>query len=276
MSSAIRAQGVELGPGAVVRKGTSLVESIGEFLRFVLAVIKAAPKLRYNPTEVFVQSKNLVLSSAFILLLLMFLSGATIGNAGNSFLNGIGAVSYVGVTNAIGIIREATPIIFGYILSAKVGCGLAAEIGAMRISDEIDALQVMGIRPLAHIVGTRVLGALVALPFIYLFGLVLAGWGGYLVNVHIWQDVSPGALWVNYWRFQAPYDLIGAMVKLFLFTIAAVLVGCYYGYTAEGGPVGVGVNTARAMLANVVLIHVLSMVVTMVFWGIDFNLPIAN
>jgi phospholipid/cholesterol/gamma-HCH transport system permease protein len=276
VASAVRAKGFEVGPAAVARKGKGQVESIGDFLRFVLEVAKAIPKLRHNPTEIFLQARNITVSSAGVLLVVMFLSGATIGNAGHSFLTSLGAVSYVGVTNSIAIIREGTPVIFGYILCAKVGCGLAAEIGAMRISDELDALEVMGVRPLAYVVGSRVLGAMIALPFIYMFGLVLAGYGGYLVNVYVWKDVSPGAIWVNYWRFQTPYDLLGTLIKSFLFINATVLVGCYYGYNADGGPIGVGWNTAKSMLSNVVLIHVLSMFVTLVFWGIDYNIPIAN
>ena len=144
------------------------------------------------------------------------------------------------------------PYAFGYILSAKVGTGIVAEIGAMRISDEIDALEVMGMPPVTFLCATRLLGAWIALPFIYLVGIGVMYAASYLAVVEQVGDVSSGGYSLIFWMFQDPTDLIFSLTKGMVMATVIVLVGCYYGYTASGGPVGVGTATAKSMVFNIV------------------------
>ena len=108
----------------------------------------------------------------------------------------------------------------------------------MRISDEIDALEVMGIQPITFLCATRLLGAWIALPFLYLVGIGVMYLASYLAVVNQVGDVSSGGYSLIFWMFQSPPDLIFSLIKGMVMATVIVLVGCYYGYTASGGPVG--------------------------------------
>ena len=145
------------------------------------------------------------------------------------------------------------PYAFGYMLAAKVGTGIVAELGAMRISDEIDALEVMGVPPVTFLCATRLLAAWIAFPFMYLVGIGIMYFASYLAVVEQIGDVSSGGYLLIFWMFQNPPDLIFSLIKGMFMATAIVMVGCYYGYTASGGPVGVGTATAKSMVLNIVL-----------------------
>ena len=173
-------------------------------------------------------------------------------------------------------LREVIPYAFGYMMAAKVGTGIVAEIGAMRISDEVDALEVMGVNPMIFLCATRLLAAWLTLPFIYLAGIGVGFFASYLAVVQQVGEVSAGGYFLIFWMFQNPPDLIFSVIKGMFMATAIVLVGCYYGYTAAGGPVGVGTATAKSMVLNIVLVHIIGMMGTLVFWGANPRAPIGG
>jgi phospholipid/cholesterol/gamma-HCH transport system permease protein len=161
-------------------------------------------------------------------------------------------------------------------MAAKVGTGIVAELGAMRISDEIDALEVMGISSVTFLGATRLLAAWMVLPFVYLAGIGAAFFASYLAVVVQIGDVSSGGYFLIFWMFQNPPDLIFSIVKAMLMATAIVLVGIYYGYHASGGPVGVGTATAKSMVLNIILVHLIGMMGTQLFWGANPRAPIGG
>jgi phospholipid/cholesterol/gamma-HCH transport system permease protein len=161
-------------------------------------------------------------------------------------------------------------------LAAKVGTGIVAELGAMRISDEIDALEVMGVPPMTFLAATRLLGAWFALPFIYMAGIGVMYFASYLVVVKQIGDTTSGGYFLIFWMFQNPPDLVFSLIKGMVMATVIVLVGCYYGYTASGGPVGVGTATAKSMVLNIVMVHIIGMLGTLVFWGANPRAPIGG
>jgi len=136
----------------------------------------------------------------------------------------------------------------GLALSATVGCGFTAQIGAMRINEEIDALEVMGVRPITFLAATRLLAAWMVLPFIYVAAVGVGFFASYLAVVEQIGEVSSGGYFLIFWMFQNPPDLLFSVIKGMAMATAIVAVGCYYGYTASGGPVGVGTATAKSMV----------------------------
>ena len=161
-------------------------------------------------------------------------------------------------------------------MAAKVGCGIVAELGSMRISDEVDAMEVMGVRSLPYLMCTRLLAAWMAMPFLYIVGIGLNYLTMYYIVVEQLGGVSRGGYLYVFWLFQSPLDLVFSLSKSFAMGTVIVLVGCFYGYTASGGPVGVGRNTSKSMMVNLIMIHVIGMVGTAMFWGFAPNAPIAN
>jgi len=173
------------------------------------------------------QAGILILGSAIVIWGLAFILGLQCGIEGAYFSRSVGAPSNAGTFAAWCDLREIMPYAFGYMMSAKVGTGLVAEIGAMRISDEI-------------------------------------------------AEVSAGGYFVIFWMFQNPPDLLFSLIKGMAMATVIVLVGCYYGYTASGGPVGVGTATAKSMVLNTVLVHVVGMLGTQIFWGSNPRAPIGG
>ncbi len=222
------------------------------------------------------QSGILIISSTLIIWSLMFILGLECGIEGAYFLEAQGAPAYAGVFTAWCDLREIIPYAFGYMMAAKVGTGIVAELGAMRISDEIDALEVMGIDSVTFLCATRLLAAWLVLPFMYLAGIGGAFIASYIAVVQQVGVVSSGGYFLIFWQFQNPPDFIFSLVKAMFMATAIVLVGCYYGYNASGGPVGVGTATAKSMVLNLVLVHLIGMVGTQVFWGANPRAPIGG
>jgi phospholipid/cholesterol/gamma-HCH transport system permease protein len=169
-----------------------------------------------------------------------------------------------------------SPYMWAYIWAAKVGCGLVAELGSMRIAEEVDALEVMGIHSRSYLVGTRVLACWLAMPFLFIVGLGVTYVAMYLVVVKELGDVSSGGYLYIFWLFQNPYDLFAATFRVMVYGTIVTFVGCYFGYTASGGPVGVGKATAKSMMWNMVLIHLAGILTVQFFWGLNPNAPISN
>ena len=254
------------------------LDSFGEIARFgsrVAGLVYSGRVLRFSG-EAIRQAGIIILGSALVIWAFVFILGLQCGLLGAYLFRAQGAPGYAGLFSAWCDLREALPYAFGYILSAKVGTGIVAEIGAMRISDEIDALEVMGIPPVTFLAATRLLGAWIALPFIYLVGIGIMYVASYISVVEQIGDVSPGGYLLIFWMFQNPPDLIFSLIKGMAMATVIVLVGCYYGYTASGGPVGVGTATAKSMVFNIVAVHILGMLGTVVFWGANPRAPIGG
>jgi phospholipid/cholesterol/gamma-HCH transport system permease protein len=222
------------------------------------------------------QSGILIVSSTLIIWSLMFILGLECGIEGAYFTEAQGAPAYSGVFSAWCDLREITPYAFGYMMAAKVGTGIVAELGAMRISEEIDALEVMGIDSMTFLCGTRLLAAWSVLPFMYMAGIGAAFLASYIADVQQIGYVSAGGYLLIFWEFQSPLDYLYSVIKAMTMATAIVLVGCYYGYNASGGPVGVGRATAKSMVLNIVLVHIIGMLGTQVFWGSNPNAPIGG
>jgi phospholipid/cholesterol/gamma-HCH transport system permease protein len=173
-------------------------------------------------------------------------------------------------------LRELVPYAFGYMMAAKVGTGIVAELGSMRISDEIDALEVMGIPSITFLCATRLLAAWIVLPLLYIAAVGAGFFASYLVVVQQIGDVSSGGYFLIFWVFQNPPDLLFSLIKGMCMATVIVLVGCYYGYHASGGPVGVGRATAKSMVLNIVLVHLIGMLGTQLFWGANPRAPIGG
>jgi phospholipid/cholesterol/gamma-HCH transport system permease protein len=254
------------------------LDAFGEIGRFgvrVAGLVYSGRVLRFFG-ETIRQAGILILGSALIIWAFVFILGLQCGIQGAYFFRAQGAPAYAGLFSAFCDLREAMPYAFGYILSAKVGTGIVAEIGAMRISDEVDALEVMGVPPVTFLCASRLLAAWIVLPFVYLVGIVVMYGASYLSVVKQVADVSAGGYTLIFWMFQDPTDVVFSLVKGMTMATVIVIVGCYYGYTASGGPVGVGTATAKSMVFNIVAVHILGMLGTLVFWGANPRLPIGG
>jgi phospholipid/cholesterol/gamma-HCH transport system permease protein len=252
--------------------------SFGEIVRFCSTVVAEVFTLKVFRFfgEALRQAGLLILSSTLVIWGLIFIIGLQCGIEGAYFNRAVGAPAYAGVFAAWCDLRELVPYAFGYMMAAKVGTGIVAELGSMRISDEIDALEVMGISSMTFLCATRLLAAWLVLPFMYLAGIGAGFFASYLAVVEQIGEVSSGGYSLIFWMFQNPPDLLYSVIKGMAMATVIVLVGCYYGYTASGGPVGVGTATAKSMVLNIVLVHLIGMLGTQLFWGANPRAPIGG
>jgi phospholipid/cholesterol/gamma-HCH transport system permease protein len=251
------------------------IAAFGDIAKFSARVVGDVFNLRVLPFfgETMRQAGIVILGSGLVIWALAFVLGLQCGIEGAYFGRSIGAPASGGAFSAICDLRELLPLAFGWMMSAKVGTGLVAEIGAMRISDEIDALEVMGIDSLVFLCATRLLAAWIVLPFMYVGAVGLGFLGSYLAVVVQVGEVSQGGYFLMFWMFQNPPDLFFSVIKGMAMATVIVLVGCYYGYTASGGPVGVGAATAKSMVFNTVMVHLIGMLGTQIFWGSNPRAP---
>lgn len=262
--------------GGIGRSLTSGLRTGGEIMRFSAQTIRILPQVRSHWSEVIRQCAILILSSGLIVWGMQFVMGTMCGTEAIYTLKQVGAPLYSGIFNAWCAVRELVPYMWGYILAAKVGCGLVAEIGSMRIAEEVDAMEVMGIDARKYLVGTRVLATWIAIPFLYAVSLGMMSLGEILVTLYLVGGVSPGGEMYIFWLYQNPLDFLYSMLKAIAMGTVIVFVGCYYGYTARGGPVEVGQNTAKSMMLNMVLVHLIGALGTQLLWGTAPNAPIGN
>jgi phospholipid/cholesterol/gamma-HCH transport system permease protein len=254
------------------------VASFGDIVKFCTRVVGEVLGLRVFRFfgEALRQAGLLILSSTLVIWGLIFIIGLQCGIEGAYFNRAVGSPAYAGVFAAWCDLRELVPYAFGYMMAAKVGTGIVAEIGSMRISDEVDALEVMGISSMTFLCATRLLAAWMVLPFMYLAGIGAGFFASYLAVVEQIGEVSSGGYFLIFWMFQNPPDLLFSVIKAMAMATVIVLVGCYYGYTASGGPVGVGTATAKSMVLNIVLVHLIGMLGTQIFWGANPRAPIGG
>jgi phospholipid/cholesterol/gamma-HCH transport system permease protein len=252
--------------------------AFGDIVRFVGRVVGEVLSLKVLRFfgEALRQAGILILSSTLVIWGLVFIIGLQCGIEGAYFNRSVGAPAYAGVFSAWCDLRELVPYGFGYMMAAKVGTGIVAELGSMRISDEIDALEVMGIDSMVFLCATRLLASWMVLPFMYLAAIGAGFFASYLAVVQQIGEVSSGGFFLIFWMFQNPPDLLYSVIKGMFMATAIVLVGCYYGYNASGGPVGVGTATAKSMVLNIVLVHLIGMLGTQLFWGANPRAPIGG
>jgi phospholipid/cholesterol/gamma-HCH transport system permease protein len=249
------------------------VREVGDLTGFSVRALAAVPGSGRYFAEVLRQCGQLIVGSTLVLLAMQAVIGGECGLFFVYLTRPLGATAAVGQLQVPCSLRELFPYMFGYIFAAKVGSGLVAEIGSMRISNEIDALDSVGIDPMKYVIGTRLVAIILCVPLIYVASMVSGLAGGYLVTTVQLGDLSGAQYLDGYFSSQALIDNIYSIVKGVTIAGGISFVALYYGYRARGGPVGVGNAVARAMIVNLVLIHVMAAFWSSVFWGTNAGYP---
>lgn len=253
-------------------------EQAGEQLLFWWEVIRNIPlTLRHYSLHIGVILAELSLGTGVfvvgggvvgVVILLSTLTGSEVGFEGHNGLSVIGLAPLTGFISAYMNTREMAPMVAALGFAARIGCGFTSRIGAMRISEEIDALESMAIRPIPFLVTTRLLAGLVLVLPLYLIGLV----GTYLATdtmVTVFFGQSHGTYQHYFQAFVSPVDVVYSAIKVLVLTSVVTLIHCYFGFTASGGPEGVGRATGRAIRTSIIAITILDIIMTLTLWGVD-------
>ena len=210
-----------------------------------------------------------------VMVALSLFTGTVVGLQGYAALNQLGTASLAGFISAYFNTREIAPLVGSLALSATVGSGFTAQLGAMRISEEIDALEVMAVRSMPYLVTCRVVAGLVAVIPLYAIGLLTSYLGARTVTVYFYGQ-SAGTYDHYFSLFLPPIDVMLSFLKVIGFAIVIILIHCYYGYTATGGPAGVGRAVGRAVRLAIVTINVLDFFLSLAIWGTSTTVRIAG
>jgi phospholipid/cholesterol/gamma-HCH transport system permease protein len=261
---------------AVVQKPRRSLEQYGDQLLFYVKALAWAPRaVKRYPREIVntlaeitfgAGGLTLIAGTVGVIAFLAFFAGTEVGIQGYASLSQIGVAKFSAFISAYFNTREVAPLVSSIALAATVGCGYTARLGAMRISEEIDALEVMGVPSLPFLVTTRMIAAFVAVIPLYVVALCASYLSPRLI-VTLLYGQSPGTYDHYFIQFLPPQDMLWSFGKLMFLAVAIILIHCYYGYTASGGPAGVGMAVGRAIRTSIVTVVVADFFLSFAIWG---------
>jgi phospholipid/cholesterol/gamma-HCH transport system permease protein len=260
----------------VVSERRDRIEQYGDQLLFVRKAVGAVPfTLRHYQREIWnilaevafgAGALTMIAGTAGVIAFMAFFAGTEVGIQGYASLSQIGVGKFTAFISAFFNTREVAPLVASIALAATVGCGYTARLGAMRISEEVDALEAMGIQSLPYLVTTRVIGGFMAVIPLYVVALLASYLSPRLITTLIYHQ-SPGTYDHYFLAFLPPIDILWSFVKLIILAVAIILIHCYYGYTASGGPAGVGMAVGRAIRTSIVTVVVADFFMSFAIWG---------
>lgn len=174
-----------------------------------------------------------------------------------------GAVATVVV---LSVTRELGPVLAGLMVAGRIGASMAAEIGTMRVTEQVDALSTLATNPFKYLVVPRLIAGLTMLPLLVLVADIIGVFGGFLISVYR-LDFNAAAYISRTWEFLEPMDVISGLVKAGMFGFVIALMGCYHGYQSRGGAQGVGAATTNAVVSSSILILVFNYLITGLFFS---------
>lgn len=281
------AQIVQKQPHLLARPGRRAMRTLvdlGEQLRFMAKSLVDMVFATRHVSEIARLVSDITLGSGALIVgagtvgvifFMSFFTGTQVGLEGFKGLQLIGAEAFTGFISAFANTREITPLIAGVTLAAQVGCGFTAELGAMRVNEEIDALEVMAVRPVPFLVSTRIIAALIAIIPLYLIALFASYAATKLIVVDL-LGLSEGTYSHYFDLFLPPIDIVYSLIKACVFAVAVALIHCYYGFNAGGGPAGVGIAVGRAIRSSIVAVNVLNLMLSAFMWGVSDTVRIAG
>ena len=176
------------------------------------------------------------------------------------------ALENVTAVVVLSITRELAPVLAGLMVAGRIGASMAAEIGTMRVTEQIDALTTLSTNPIKYLVVPRIIAGLTMLPLLVLVGDVIGVFGGYVIGVFK-LDFNPALYIQKTYNFLEYIDVISGLVKAAVFGFVVTLLGCYMGYHSSGGAQGVGAATTNAVVASAILILMLNYLISQLFFG---------
>ncbi|WP_063001355.1 MlaE family ABC transporter permease [Nocardia mikamii] len=265
------------------RRGLLLarVEGLGFVLSFIWQVLSSIPLTlrRYRDETLRIISDmtwgrgSVIVGGGTVpmMIVLGLVMGASVAVESFTMLNLLGMGPVSGIVSAYATTRELAPIVAAIGFAAQAGCRMTAEIGSMRISEEIDAIEALGLRSVPFVVTTRVIAGAISIVPTFLIGLILSylACRGLITLVH---GQSAGVYDHYFFQFVSGFDVIAAVIKVAIFATVVILIHSYYGFFATGGPEGVGIASGRAVRASSVAIVAIDMVLTLMLWGFNASI----
>lgn len=259
--------------------------SLGHIITFLVKSIGLAPiTFRHYQKEVWRLLSDVAWGNGAIvvgggtvgvMVILGIMGGATVGIEGYTALNLLGMSPLTGALSAFATTREIAPLLAATAFAAQSGCRFTAQLGSMRISEEIDALEAIAIRPLPYLVTTRMAAAVLSIVPLYAVSLA-ANYIAAQVMFQVQSGQGAGTYLHYFQQFMLSTDVLFSFLKVVVFVLLATFIQCYYGYFASGGPEGVGIAAGHAIRLTIIVIVFASLIMTLVFWGTTAGIRISG
>ncbi len=229
------------------------VEELGDIVLFFGEIIRTVPSISRSARLIFENMLEIGVRSIPIVLVISVFAGATTAWQGNYQLSGYVSMRYLGTAVSKSVILELGPVLTGLIIAGRIGASIAASLGAMKITEQIDALSTMAINPVRYLALPRVTAAFIMVPILTIISCFFAILAGMLVS-EIFLNVSQGIFIFGVKQFFYVTDVIVSLIKSVVFGAGISVLGCYYGFKASGGAEGVGQAAIKAFVSSAIFI----------------------
>jgi len=244
----------------------SFLEAVGRLVEFCTLAVLHSIRPPFYPRLILKQMIDIGYYSLPVVGLTTLFAGMVLALQSYTGFARFSAESAIPNVVVLSITRELGPVLAGLMVAGRVGAAMAAEIGTMRVTEQIDALSTLSTNPFKYLVAPRLIAGLTMLPLLVLTGDVIGVFGGYIVSVYK-LGFNPTTYIINTWDFVQALDVISGLVKAGVFGFIIALMGCYHGYHSRGGAQGVGAATTNAVVSASILILVANYLITEIFFA---------
>lgn len=242
-----------------------LIENLGDGINLLIQSVRYSISCRSVWRDAIEQIAVVGVNSLLLVMITVAFSGLVLSLYSTLFLTKFGAGSYVGGSLGLSIVREIAPVLTAVVVTARSGSAIAAEIGSMKVTEQIDALRSLAISPIQFLVAPRVVACFIVFPILTIFGNVMGLTGGYLIAV---AKGLPGSVYTgSAARMVDGYDISMGLIKGAVFGLVVALVCCQQGLRTRGGATGVGRSTTNAVVISIVLIYILNFFLAYLMFG---------
>lgn len=243
-------------------KSLLFFQEFGQVARLFGEIIRNFASIPKSRRLILYQMEHIGVNSIPLVLIIAVFTGAVSAWQAAYQLKGVAPMSFLGGVTSRAIITELGPVLTGIVIAGRVGASIAAELGTMKVTEQIDALETMAISPVRFLAMPRFLASVIMMPILVTFAIVIAIGGSYLVS-NYFLGVSFAVFFNSVKRFFIIPDLIAGLVKTIFFGGVTSLMGCHIGFRTEGGAEGVGLATIRSFVFSAALILILDYVLWM-------------
>ncbi len=241
------------------------LQEIGQITNLFWGIIKSFPMIHKSRKIIFYQMEHIGVNSLPLVMIISVFTGAVAAWQAAYQLKGIAPLSFLGASTSRAIITELGPVLTGIVIAGRVGASIAAELGTMKVTEQIDALETMAISPIRYLAMPRFLASIIMLPLLVIFADTIAVFGAYIVS-NYFLGVSFSVFFLSVKRYFLMSDLIAGLIKTVFFGGVTALLGCHIGFRTEGGAEGVGLSTIRSFVLSAALILILDYVLWMLIF----------
>lgn len=234
---------------------------IGQIFIFIASAVKHCFTPPFYPKLILKQIIQIGYFSLPVVGLTAIFSGAVLALQSYSGFSRFNAESTIATVVVLSITRELGPVLAGLMVAGRVGASMAAEIGTMKVTEQIDALSTLSTNPMKYLVAPRIIAGILMLPFLVLIADIIGVMGGYLVSVHE-LNFSAGSYLRNTFEYLETIDVVSGLTKAAVFGFIITTFGCYWGYNSKGGAEGVGIATTNAVVSASIMILIMNYVIT--------------